>query len=76
MYYYLSQDIMDSSPASLVLPAVDWKTIRNLHGYLKSQADWNLISVDNLNEPLLHLDYTKPNLITINLQSIPRYSTC
>ncbi|XP_040199649.1 V-type proton ATPase subunit S1-like [Rana temporaria] len=71
---YNVQDIMDSSPASLVLPAVDWKTIRNLHGYLKSQADWNLISVDMLNEPLLHLDYTKPNLITINLQSIPRSS--
>lgn len=71
---YNVQDIMDSSPASLVLPAVDWKTIHNLHGYLKSQADWNLISVDNLNEPLLHLDYTKPNLITINLQSIPRSS--
>ncbi|KAM5171404.1 V-type proton ATPase subunit S1-like [Mantella aurantiaca] len=69
---YNVQDIMDSSPASLVLPAVDWKAIQNLHGYLKSQADWNLITVDNLNEPLLDLDYSKPNLIMINLQPIPR----
>ncbi|XP_018413273.1 PREDICTED: V-type proton ATPase subunit S1-like [Nanorana parkeri] len=69
---YNVQGIMDSSPSSLVLPAVEWRTIPNLHGYLKSQADWNLISVDNLNEPLLDLDYTKPNLIMINLQPIPR----
>ncbi|XP_072257676.1 V-type proton ATPase subunit S1-like [Pyxicephalus adspersus] len=69
---YNVQDIMDSSAASLVLPAVDWKSIHNLHGYLKKQTDWNLISVDSLNEPLLDLDYTKPNLIMINLQPIPR----
>ncbi|XP_068132491.1 V-type proton ATPase subunit S1-like isoform X2 [Hyperolius riggenbachi] len=66
------QDIMDSSPASRVLPAVDRKTICDLQGYLQQQADWNQISVDNFNVSKLDLDYTKPNLISINLQSIPR----
>ncbi|XP_053319386.1 V-type proton ATPase subunit S1-like [Spea bombifrons] len=65
------QGILDSSPYSLVLPAVDWKTADNLPDYLRTQEDWNVISVDNYNTSL-KLDKSKPNLILVTLQPIPR----
>ncbi|XP_075065037.1 V-type proton ATPase subunit S1-like isoform X2 [Mixophyes fleayi] len=68
------QDILDSFPASLVVPAVEKKTIDNLPGYLKKQANWNIINIDNLNVSFLELDDTEPNLIIIRLKSIPRSS--
>ncbi|XP_063783250.1 V-type proton ATPase subunit S1-like [Pseudophryne corroboree] len=66
------QDILDSFPASLVLPAVEKKTIANLPGYLKKQTNWNIINIDSLNVSLIELDYTEQNLIIVRLQSIPR----
>ncbi|KAM4748882.1 V-type proton ATPase subunit S1-like [Rhinophrynus dorsalis] len=66
------QEILNSSPSSLVLPAVDWKTIDNLPGYLRTQEDWNIISFDNLNMSFVELDKAKSNLIIVRLQSIPR----
>ncbi|MEE6507728.1 hypothetical protein FKM82_029757 [Ascaphus truei] len=66
------QEILSSSSSSLVLPAVDWKTIDNLPVYLKIQKDWNLISIDNLNVSSVELDKYNPNLIIVKLQSIPR----
>lgn len=66
------QDILNSSPASLILPSVDKKTVHNLPSYLKQHNDWNVVSVDNLNVSALEMDYNKPNLIIIRLQSIPR----
>ncbi|XP_075711169.1 V-type proton ATPase subunit S1-like [Rhinoderma darwinii] len=66
------QDILDSSPASLILPSVEEKTVTNLPSYLKQQDDWNIVNVDNLNVSSLKMDYNKPNLIIIRLQSIPR----
>ncbi|XP_040267664.1 V-type proton ATPase subunit S1-like [Bufo bufo] len=66
------QDILDSSPASLILPSVEKETVNNLPRYLKQQDDWNIVNVDNFNESSLHIDNNKPNLIIIRLQSIPR----
>ncbi|KAM8972075.1 V-type proton ATPase subunit S1-like, partial [Pelodytes ibericus] len=65
------QGILDSSPSSLVLPAVEWKTIDKLPSYLKTLEEWNVISVDNYNT-FIELDESKPNLIIVTLQSIPR----
>uniref|UniRef100_A0A8C5MZA3 V-type proton ATPase subunit S1 n=1 Tax=Leptobrachium leishanense TaxID=445787 RepID=A0A8C5MZA3_9ANUR len=67
------QGIMDSAPSFLVLPAVDWKTIDGLLGYLRTQEDWNevLVTSDSLT---VELDEEKPNLIIVKLQSIPRSS--
>ncbi|XP_069620999.1 V-type proton ATPase subunit S1-like isoform X2 [Ranitomeya imitator] len=66
------QDILDSSPASLILPSVEKKTVNNLPSYLQQQDDWNIAIVDNLNVSSLEIDYNKPTLILITLQAIPR----
>ncbi|XP_056425339.1 V-type proton ATPase subunit S1-like isoform X2 [Hyla sarda] len=66
------QDILDSSPASLILPSVDKMAVNNLPSYLNQQDDWNIVNVDDLNISSLEMDYNNPNLIIVRLQSIPR----
>ncbi|KAM4036695.1 V-type proton ATPase subunit S1-like [Anomaloglossus baeobatrachus] len=66
------QDILDSSPGSLILPSVEKKTVNNLPSFLKQQDDWNIAIVDNLNVFSMEIDYHKSNLMIITLQSIPR----
>ncbi|KAM3925225.1 V-type proton ATPase subunit S1-like [Leptodactylus fuscus] len=66
------QDILESSPSSLILPSVEMKTINNLPSYLKQQGDWNIVNSDIFNVSSLEVDNHKPNLILIRLQSIPR----
>ncbi|XP_063302884.1 V-type proton ATPase subunit S1-like [Pelobates fuscus] len=67
------QIIMESSPSSLVLPAVDWKTVDGLQGHLQTQDDWNELRINSFDTPV-ELDKDRPNLFIVNLQPIPRSS--
>ncbi|NP_001088258.1 ATPase, H+ transporting, lysosomal accessory protein 1, gene 1 S homeolog [Xenopus laevis] len=66
--------LMDSSPSSLVLPAVNWKTIHHLPGYIKNQRNWNIIKVNNISISSVALEKAKSNLIIVKLQPVPRSS--
>ncbi|KAG8439831.1 hypothetical protein GDO86_005847 [Hymenochirus boettgeri] len=71
---YNVQELLKSSASSLVLPAVEWKAINDLPDYLTKQGDWNIITIENISMSSSLLDSNKPNLIIIQLQSIPRSS--
>ncbi|XP_053575743.1 V-type proton ATPase subunit S1-like [Bombina bombina] len=69
---HIIQDIMNSSPSSLVLPAVQPKTIENLPSYINSLGDWNVIQIDSGKVSHLEVERSKPNLILVTLQPIQR----
>eukprot|EP00079_Xenopus_tropicalis_P034015 XP_017947786.1 PREDICTED: V-type proton ATPase subunit S1-like isoform X2 [Xenopus tropicalis] len=67
--------LMNSSPSSLVIPAVNWKTIHHLPGYIKNRGKWNIIRADqNLSISSVELKTEKSNLIIVKLQPLPRSS--
>ncbi|NP_001165702.1 ATPase, H+ transporting, lysosomal accessory protein 1, gene 1 L homeolog precursor [Xenopus laevis] len=72
--FYNVKVLLNSSPSSLVLPAVNWKTIHHLPGYLKNQANWNLIRADALSLSSVELEKEKSNLIIVKLLPVPRSS--
>ncbi|NWV07690.1 VAS1 ATPase, partial [Ptilonorhynchus violaceus] len=63
-------EILQSSPSSLVLPAVDCKATRYLLSVLQESGDWKLTNATNLNVSLLELDASKPNLLVVQLQPL------
>ncbi|XP_057271745.1 V-type proton ATPase subunit S1-like [Pezoporus wallicus] len=64
------QEILQSSPSSLVLPAVDCEATRNLLSFLQESEDWNLTNITNLNVSRLEVNTPKPNLLVIQLQPL------
>ncbi|XP_005519575.1 PREDICTED: V-type proton ATPase subunit S1-like [Pseudopodoces humilis] len=62
------QEILQSSPSSLVLPAVDCKATRNLLSVLQESGDWKLTNVTNLNVSQLELNASNSNLLVVQLQ--------
>ncbi|KAM4902303.1 V-type proton ATPase subunit S1 [Sylvia borin] len=64
------QEILQSSPSSLVLPAVDSKATRDLLSVLQESGDWKLINVTNLNISHLEVNASNPNLLVVQLQPL------
>ncbi|KAM4670540.1 V-type proton ATPase subunit S1 [Amazona ochrocephala] len=64
------QEVLQSSPSSLVLPAVDCEAIRYLRSFLQESEDWNLINITNLNVSQLEVNTRKPNLLVIQLHPL------
>ncbi|XP_013811936.1 V-type proton ATPase subunit S1 isoform X2 [Apteryx mantelli] len=62
------QEILQSSPSSLVLPAVDCKATRYLLGFLQESVDWKLTNITNLDVSQLEVNTSKPNLFVVQLQ--------
>uniref|UniRef100_A0A8C3PXD4 V-type proton ATPase subunit S1 n=1 Tax=Chrysolophus pictus TaxID=9089 RepID=A0A8C3PXD4_CHRPC len=61
------QEILQSSPSSLVLPAVDCKATRDLLSFLQASGDWNLKNLTNLDISHLEVNTPEPNLLLIQL---------
>lgn len=68
----LLQEILQSSPSSLVLPAVDSKATRQLLSFLQESGDWNLTNMTNLDVSHLEVNTSKPNLLVVQLQPLVR----
>ncbi|NWX60671.1 VAS1 ATPase, partial [Promerops cafer] len=66
----LLQEILQSSPSSLVLPAVDCKATRYLLSVLQESGDWKLTNVTNLNVSQLEVNASNPNLLVVQLQPL------
>ncbi|XP_014819495.1 PREDICTED: V-type proton ATPase subunit S1 isoform X1 [Calidris pugnax] len=64
------QEILQSSPSSLVLPAVDCKATRHLLSFLQESGDWKLTNITNLDVSQLEVNTSKPNLLVVQLQSL------
>ncbi|NXK52364.1 VAS1 ATPase, partial [Chauna torquata] len=62
-------EILQSSPSSLVLPAVDCKATRYLLSFLQESGDWKLTNLTNLDVSQLEVNTSKPNLLVVQLQS-------
>lgn len=64
------QEILQSSPSSLVLPAVDCKATKYLLSVLQESRDWRLTHVTNLNVSQLEVNASNPNLLVVQLQPL------
>ncbi|NXO32563.1 VAS1 ATPase, partial [Cisticola juncidis] len=63
-------EILQSSPSSLVLPAVDCKAARYLLRDFQESGDWKLTNVTNLNISQLEVNASDPNLLVVQLQPL------
>ncbi|NWS24766.1 VAS1 ATPase, partial [Polioptila caerulea] len=63
-------EILQSSPSSLVLPAVDCKATRYLLSVLQESGDWKLTNVTHLNVSQLEVNASNPNLLVVQLQPL------
>ncbi|NXP15524.1 VAS1 ATPase, partial [Thinocorus orbignyianus] len=63
-------EILQSSPSSLVLPAVDCKATRHLLSFLQESGDWKLTNITDLNVSQLEVNTSKPNLLVVQLQPL------
>ncbi|NXV03225.1 VAS1 ATPase, partial [Cettia cetti] len=63
-------EILQSSPSSLVLPAVDCKVTKYLLSVLQESGDWKLTNVTNLNISQLEVNASNPNLLVVQLQPL------
>ncbi|KFW05328.1 V-type proton ATPase subunit S1, partial [Eurypyga helias] len=68
LFYFF--EILQSSPSSLVLPAVDCKATRYLLSFLQESGDWKLTNVTDLNVSQLEVDTSKSNLLVVQLQPL------
>ncbi|NWI61047.1 VAS1 ATPase, partial [Calyptomena viridis] len=68
-------EILQSSPSSLVLPAVDCEATRYLLSILQESGDWKLTNVTNLNVSQLDVNASEPNLLVIQLQPLLSHLT-
>ncbi|XP_009330545.1 PREDICTED: V-type proton ATPase subunit S1 [Pygoscelis adeliae] len=64
------QEILQSSPSSLVLPAVDCEATRYLLSFLQESGDWKLTNVTHLDVSQLEVNTSKPNFLVIQLQPL------
>ncbi|NWU56585.1 VAS1 ATPase, partial [Dromas ardeola] len=70
LFINLLQEILQSSPSSLVLPAVDCKATRDLLSFLQESGDWKLTNVTDLDVSHLEVNTSKPNLLVVQLQPL------
>ncbi|NWU40059.1 VAS1 ATPase, partial [Hylia prasina] len=63
-------EILQSSPSSLVLPAVDCKATSYLLSVLQESGDWKLTNLTNLNISHLEVNASHPNLLVVQLQPL------
>ncbi|NXS16288.1 VAS1 ATPase, partial [Mystacornis crossleyi] len=70
LFINLLQEILQSSPSSLVLPAVDCKAIKYLLNFLQESGDWKLTNVTNLSVSQLEVNASNPNLLMVQLQPL------
>ncbi|NXY03523.1 VAS1 ATPase, partial [Pteruthius melanotis] len=63
-------EILQSSPSSLVLPAVDCKATKSLLNILQESGGWKLTNVTNLNVSQLEVNASNPNLLVVQLQPL------
>ncbi|KFQ79076.1 V-type proton ATPase subunit S1, partial [Phaethon lepturus] len=63
-------EILQSSPSSLVLPAVDCEATRYLLRFLQGSGDWKLTNITNLDASHLEVNTSKPNLLVVQLQPL------
>ncbi|NXK86651.1 VAS1 ATPase, partial [Formicarius rufipectus] len=68
LFTNLLQEILQSSPSSLALPAVDCEATRYLLSFLQKLGDWKLTNVTNLNISQLELNASEGNLLVVQLQ--------
>ncbi|KAM7128050.1 LOW QUALITY PROTEIN: V-type proton ATPase subunit S1-like [Ciconia maguari] len=64
------QEILQSSPSSLVLPAVDCEATRYLLSFLQESGDWQLTNITNHDVSQLEVNTSKPNLLVVQLQPL------
>ncbi|XP_017923454.1 V-type proton ATPase subunit S1 [Manacus vitellinus] len=64
------QEILQSSPSSLVLPAVDCEATKYLLSFLQESGDWKLTNVTNLNVSQLEMNASEGNLLVVQLQPL------
>ncbi|KAM6137734.1 LOW QUALITY PROTEIN: V-type proton ATPase subunit S1-like [Pterocles gutturalis] len=64
------QEILQSSPSSLVLPAVDCEATTYLLRFLQESRDWKLTNITNLDVSQLEVNTSKPNLLVVQLQPL------
>ncbi|NWI99186.1 VAS1 ATPase, partial [Crypturellus undulatus] len=62
------QEILRSSPSSLVLPAVDCKATCYLLGFLQESMNWELTNITDLDVSQLEVNTSKRNLFVVQLQ--------
>uniref|UniRef100_UPI00398EB111 V-type proton ATPase subunit S1-like n=1 Tax=Pristiophorus japonicus TaxID=55135 RepID=UPI00398EB111 len=60
------QQLLESSNSSLILPAVDWRAIKQL----RENLNWTKVQTDHFEETELEIDPSKPNLIVIKLAPV------
>ncbi|XP_064512213.1 V-type proton ATPase subunit S1 [Pseudopipra pipra] len=64
------QEILQSSPSSLVLPAVDSEATRYLLSFLQESGDWKLTNVTDLDVSQLEVNASEGNLLVVQLQPL------
>ncbi|KAM9246474.1 V-type proton ATPase subunit S1-like [Leptosomus discolor] len=64
------QEILQSSPSSLVLPAVDCEATRYLLSFLQESGDWKLTNITNLDVSQLEVNTSEPNLLVVQLHPL------
>ncbi|NWR47449.1 VAS1 ATPase, partial [Regulus satrapa] len=63
-------EILQSSPSSLVLPAVDCEATKHLLSVLQESGDWKLTNATNVNVSQLEVNASNPNLLVVQLQPL------
>ncbi|NWW53875.1 VAS1 ATPase, partial [Pedionomus torquatus] len=63
-------EILQSAPSSLVLPAVDCKATRHLLSFLQESGNWKLTNITDLDVSQLEVNTSKPNLLVVQLQPL------
>ncbi|NXY40759.1 VAS1 ATPase, partial [Ceuthmochares aereus] len=64
------QEILQSSPSSLVLPAVDCEAISYLLSFLQELGVENLTNITNLDVSQLEVNTSKPNFMIVQLKPL------
>ncbi|NXK06313.1 VAS1 ATPase, partial [Herpetotheres cachinnans] len=70
LFINLLQEILQSSPSSLVLPTVDCEATRYLLSFLQESGDWKLTHITNLDVSQLEVNTSKPNLLMVQLRPL------
>ncbi|NXJ51045.1 VAS1 ATPase, partial [Spizaetus tyrannus] len=63
-------EILQSSPSSLVLPAVDCEATKYLLSFLLESGYWKLTNVTNLDVSQVEVNTSEPNLLVVQLQPL------
>lgn len=72
LFINLLQEILQSSPSSLVLPAVDCEATKYLLSFLLESGYWKLTNVTNRDVSQLEVNTSEPHLLVVQLQPLVR----